>query len=93
MLNSRWPAGPTTKAPVLVVPGTANACGPVSQGRELDRALKKGSEETAFLELPGAGHGGWLETTTAKLFAELGRFFNATIYNYDVKVRTPEVVR
>jgi dipeptidyl aminopeptidase/acylaminoacyl peptidase len=86
-------AGPTTKAPVLVAHGTQNAYVPNSLGRELYRALKKGSEETAYLELPGEGHGGWSEKTTAKLFAELGRFFNATIYNYDVKVRTPEVVK
>ncbi len=86
-------AGPTTTAPVLVVHGTANAYVPLSLGRDLYRALKKGSDETAFLELTDEGHGGWSEQTTAKLFAELGRFFNATIYNYDVKVRTPEVVR
>jgi pimeloyl-ACP methyl ester carboxylesterase len=86
-------AGPGTKAPVLVVHGTQNAYVPIALGRELYRALKKGSDETAFLELSGEGHGGWSEKTTAKLFAELGRFFNATIYNYDVKVRTPEVVK
>ena len=62
-------------------------------GRELYRALKKVSDVTAYLELPSEGHGGWSEQTTAKLFAELGRFFNATIYHYDVKVRTPEVVK
>ncbi len=86
-------AGPATKAPVLVVHGTANSYVPVSLGRELYRALKKGSEETAWLELPDEGHGGWSEQTTAKLFAELGRFFNATIYNYGVEVRTPSVVK
>jgi dipeptidyl aminopeptidase/acylaminoacyl peptidase len=86
-------AGPTTRAPVLVVHGTQNAYVPISLGRDLYRALKKGAEETAYLELPGEGHGGWSEKTTAKLFAELGRFFNATIYTYDVKLRTPEVVK
>lgn len=86
-------AGPATRAPVLVVHGTENVYVPLSLGGDLYRALKKGSDETAFLELPGEGHGGWSEKTTAKLFAELGRFFNATIYNYDVKSRTPEVVR
>ncbi len=86
-------AGPTTKAPVLVVHGTENPYVPMSLGRELYRALKKGSEETAWVELPGEGHAGWSEKTTAKLFAELGRFFNATIYNYEVEVRTPQVVR
>ena len=85
--------GPTTKAPVFVVHGTANAYVPISLGRDLYRSLKKGSAETAFLELPEEGHGGWSEKTTAKLFAELGRFFNATIYNYGVEVRKPEVVR
>jgi dipeptidyl aminopeptidase/acylaminoacyl peptidase len=82
-----------TRAPVLVVHGTVNSYVPISLGRELFNALKKGSEETTFLELPGEGHGGWSEATTAKLFAELGRFFNATIYHYSVEVRKPEVVR
>jgi dipeptidyl aminopeptidase/acylaminoacyl peptidase len=85
-------AGPTTKAPVLVVHGSQNAYVPLSLGRDLHRALKKGSEQTAYLELPGEGHGGWSEKTTARLFAELGRFFNATIYNYGVDVHKPEVV-
>jgi dipeptidyl aminopeptidase/acylaminoacyl peptidase len=91
--QSALAAAPTTKAPVLVVHGTDNAYVPVSLGRELYRALKNGSPETAWLELPGEGHGGWSEKTTARLFAELGRFFNATIYNYGVEVRKPEVVR
>jgi dipeptidyl aminopeptidase/acylaminoacyl peptidase len=85
-------AGPATKAPVLVVHGNQNAYVPLSLGRDLHRALKKGSEHTAYLELPGEGHGGWSEKTTARLFAELGRFFNATIYNYGVDVHKPEVV-
>jgi dipeptidyl aminopeptidase/acylaminoacyl peptidase len=86
-------AAATTKAPVLVVHGTGNTYVPISLGRQLYHAAKKGSEETAFLELAGAGHGGWSEETTAKLFAELGRFFNATIYNYGVKVQKPQVVK
>lgn len=86
-------AGATTKAPVLVVHGTENAYVPIALGLELYGALTKGSDQTAFLALPGEGHGGWSEKTTAKLFAELGRFFNATIYNYGVEVRKPEVVR
>ncbi|MBI5769428.1 MAG: S9 family peptidase [Verrucomicrobia bacterium] len=84
---------PTTKTPVLVVHATENAYVPLSLGRQLYHALKKGSAETALLELPGEGHGGWSEETTARLFAELGRFFNATIYNYRVDVRTPQVVK
>lgn len=91
--QSALAAGPGTKAPVLVVHGTENAYVPISMGRDLYRALKNSSPETAYLELRGEGHGGWSEKTTTKLFAELGRFFNATIYNYDVDVRTPEVVR
>lgn len=51
------------------------------------------SKQSAFLELPDEGHGGWSEQTKARLFAELGRFFNATIYQYKVEVRTPEVVK
>ncbi|MBI5690806.1 MAG: prolyl oligopeptidase family serine peptidase, partial [Verrucomicrobia bacterium] len=85
-------AGAGTKVPVLVVHGTGNAYVPYSMGRELFQALKHSSDETAFLELRGAGHGGWSDTETARLFAELGRFFNATIYRYDVKIRTPQVV-
>jgi hypothetical protein len=46
-----------------------------------------------LMELPGEGHGGWSEPATARLFAELGRFFNETIYRYDVELRQPEVVR
>lgn len=91
--QSALPSAPTTKAPVLVVHGLENAYVPVTMGRQLYHALSKGSGETSYLELPGEGHGGWSEKTTAKLFAELGRFFNATIYNYGVEVRTPEVVR
>ncbi|MGH7956806.1 MAG: alpha/beta hydrolase family protein, partial [Opitutaceae bacterium] len=83
----------TTKAPVFVVHAAENSYVPVTMGRELYRALKNGSEETAYLELPGEGHGGWSEKTTARLFAELGRFFNSTIYNYGVDVGAPEVVR
>ncbi len=86
-------AGPATQAPVLVVHGTANAYVPFAEGRELYRALSKGSPETAFLELPGEAHGGWSEKTTARLFAELGRFFNATVYHYGVEVQKAEVVR
>lgn len=91
--QSALAAAPQTRAPVLVVHGTTNSYVPFSLGRELYRALKKGSEDTAFLELADEGHGGWSEATTAKLFAELGRFFNATIYSYGVEVRKPEVVR
>ena len=91
--QSAHAAAPTTRAPVLVVHGTTNSYVPISMGRELYRALKQGSPETAFLELPDEGHGGWSEATTVKLFAELGRFFNATIYSYGVEVRKPEVVR
>lgn len=90
--QSALAAARTTKSPVLVVHGSGNSYVPIAMGRELYRALKNSSEDTAFLELPGAGHGGWSEKTTARLFAELGRFFNATIYKYDVKVRTPQVV-
>jgi pimeloyl-ACP methyl ester carboxylesterase len=91
--HSAVAAGAATKAPVLVVHATENSYVPITMGRELYRALKKGSDETAFLELAGEGHGGWSEKATAKLFAELGRFFNATIYNYGVNVRAPEVVK
>lgn len=86
-------AGPATRAPVLVAHGTENAYVPIALGFELYGALKQGSDQTAFLALPGEGHGGWSEKTTVRLFAELGRFFNATIYNYGVDVRKPEVVR
>lgn len=85
-------AAPTTRAPVLVVHGTADTYVPPAMGRELYLALRKGSDATTYLELPDAGHGGWSEATTAKLFAELGRFFNATIYHYGVEVRKPEIV-
>lgn len=85
-------AGPGTKAPVLVVHGTGNTYVPIAMGRELYHALKKGSGDTAWLELPDAGHGGWSGQTTARLFAELGRFFNATIYHYGVKVSPAQVV-
>ncbi len=85
-------AAPTTHAPVLVVHGATNSYVPLALGRELYRALKEGSKETTLLELPGEGHGGWSEATTAKLFAELGRFFNATVYHYGVEWRKPEVV-
>lgn len=85
-------AAPTTHAPVLVVHGELDSYVPLSLGRDLYEALKPGSADTAFLKLPGEGHGGWSEATRAKLFAELGRFFNATIYHYSVDVSKPEVV-
>ena len=84
---------PAAKAPMLVVHAAEDTYVPLAMGRALYRAVKEGSEETRWLELPGEGHGGWSEETTARLFAELGRFFNATIYNYRVDVRAPEVVR
>ncbi|MEY2879538.1 MAG: hypothetical protein RLZZ15_1918 [Verrucomicrobiota bacterium] len=93
LAQSALAVAPTTKAPVLVVHAADNAYVPVGMGRALHRALKRGSDETAYLELPHEGHAGWSEATTARLFAELGRFFNATIYNYRVDVRPPEVVR
>jgi dipeptidyl aminopeptidase/acylaminoacyl peptidase len=86
-------AGKSTRVPVLVVHAAENAYVPVTMGRTLYAALKGGSPDTAYLELPGEGHGGWSDETTAKLFAELGRFFNATIYNFGVNVRPAEVVR
>lgn len=91
--QSALAAAPTTRAPVLVVHGSTNTYVPFALGRELYRALKKGSEATTFLELKDEGHSGWSEATTTKLFAELGRFFNATIYSYGVDVRKPEVVK
>ncbi|MCX6953182.1 MAG: prolyl oligopeptidase family serine peptidase [Verrucomicrobia bacterium] len=91
--QSALAAAPTTRVPVLVVHGETDTYVPIAMGRELYQALKPGAPETAFLNLPGAGHGGWSEETTAKLFAELGRFFNATIYRYSVDVSNPEVVR
>lgn len=81
-----------TRTPVLVVHASANAYVPASLGRELYRAVKNDAEGTAFLELEGEGHGGWSENTTAHLFAELGRFFNSTIYNYRVDVQKPTTV-
>ncbi len=91
--QSALAAAPTTRAPVLVVHGKSDTYVPTSLGRDLFQALKPGSPDTAFLELPDAGHGGWSEETTAKLFAELARFFNATIYQFNVDVSKPEVVR
>lgn len=91
--QSALAAAPATRAPVLVVHGTSNTYVPYSMGQQLYRALKQGAEETAFLALENEGHGGWSEATTSKLFAELGRFFNATIYSYGVEVRQSEVVR
>lgn len=91
--QSALAVAPTTRTPVLVVHGASDSYVPLSLGRELYQALRKGSSETAFLELANEGHGGWSEETTAKLFAELGRFFNATIYHYGVEVSKPEVVR
>jgi dipeptidyl aminopeptidase/acylaminoacyl peptidase len=90
--QSALAAAPKTTVPVLVVHGTENAYVPLAMGKQLFRALKQGSAETALLELPGEGHGGWSEQTTSKLFAELGRFFNATIYNYGVEIRKAEAV-
>lgn len=91
--QSALTAGRTTKAPVLVVHATEDRYVPLAMGHSLYRLLKDGAEETRFLELPKEGHGGWSEETTARLFAELGRFFNATIYNYRVELRQPAVVR
>lgn len=85
-------AAAATRSPVLVVHGENNAYVPMAFGRQLHHALKKGSPETRFLDLPGEGHGGWSPATTARLFAELGRFFNSTIYTYGVDVRKPTVV-
>ncbi len=92
-VQSALAVGRTTKAPVLVVHATEDTYVPATMGHALYRALKEGAEETRFLALPGEGHGGWSEETTARLFAELGRFFNETIYNYRVELRTPEIVR
>jgi dipeptidyl aminopeptidase/acylaminoacyl peptidase len=86
-------AAATTRAPVLVVHAAENSYVPAELGRGLFRALKKGSPESVYLELPDEDHGGWSTETTAKLFAELGRFFNATIYAFGVEMRRPEVVK
>lgn len=91
--QSALTAGRITRVPVLVVHATEDRYVPLAMGHALYRALKDGAEETRFLELPDEGHGGWSEETTARLFAELGRFFNATIYNYRVELRAPAVVR
>ena len=70
---------------MLVVHAAENAYEPVSMGRALYHALKKQDPACAYLELEDEGHGGWSDESTERLFAELGRFFNATIYNYSVE--------
>ncbi len=84
--GSALAAAASTTRPVLVVHAAENAYVPVSMGRALYHALKKQDPACAYLELSDEGHGGWSDASTERLFAELGRFFNATIYNYSVEV-------
>lgn len=75
-----------TTRPVLVVHGTENAYVPESVGLALHAALRASPGSSSYFVLEGAGHSGWSRGTTAGLFAELGRFFNATIYSYAVEM-------
>jgi dipeptidyl aminopeptidase/acylaminoacyl peptidase len=90
--QSATAAGAAMKTPVLVVHAADDAYVPIALGRALYNAVKAGSPQTAFLELPREGHTGWSPATTAKLFAELGRFFNATVYKTGVEIGKPKVV-
>ncbi len=45
--------------PVLVIHGDEDGIVPVEQGRLMDRALTKAGKPHEYVELAGAGHGGW----------------------------------
>jgi len=47
------------RLPVLLIHGDADDVVPVSQSRDMDRALRRAGKEVEFLVLDGAGHSGW----------------------------------
>jgi pimeloyl-ACP methyl ester carboxylesterase len=73
-------------APVLVVHGEQNAFVSPQHAATLRRYLGKNGAAPQYLPLPGAGHADWLPGTYAKVFAQLGEFFNETIFTYTTEV-------
>ena len=71
---------------MLVVHATEDTEVPIAMGRKLHAALRKGSAGVEYLELAGEGHTGWSPAATERLFSELGKFFNATVYRYSVEL-------
>jgi acetyl esterase/lipase len=83
--SSALEAASVSRRPVLVVHASDNANVPVTMGRALHAALKRHVPASTYLEIRGEGHGEWNDRSMRRLFTELGKFFNATIYDYGVE--------
>lgn len=62
------------RAPVLLIHGDEDGVVPVSQSRDMARALTRAGKDVRLVELEGAGHNGWSTDQEATVLTEMETF-------------------
>ncbi len=90
--SSALAAAPHVARPIFFVDTPEESRMPGGMIRALHRAMAPRAEGSALLDLSDERRVGSAEELRTRIFTELGRFFNATIYAYGVEIGPTELV-
>ena len=62
------------RLPVLLIHGEADSVVPVSQSRDMERALRRAGKDVRLVVMAGAGHSRWVSRDETRVLAEMESF-------------------